>query len=113
MPQNVYISITGLRVRRFYHLPSFWSHALRSMAQARKAPGNLFAEARKIDGIHHTLSVWTDRDAMRAYLTSGPHLDAMRLFPRIAAGRVVGFHAPHAPDWAEVPAIWSERGRVV
>ena len=113
MPQDVYVSITGLQVRRVWHIPSFWSHAMKSMVQARSAPGNLSADARTINGVHHTLSVWTDKDAMRAYLTAGPHLEAMRLFPSIATGKVVGYLAPQAPDWSEVHAIWLERGRVV
>lgn len=113
MPQDVYVSITGLQVRRLWHIPSFWSHAMKSMVQARSAPGNISANARTINGVHHTLSVWTDKDAMRAYLTAGPHLAAMRLFPRIATGKVVGYLATQAPDWSEVHAIWLEWGREV
>jgi quinol monooxygenase YgiN len=113
MPQDIYVSITGLQVCRVWHVPAFWVQAARSMAQARKAPGNISAAARTLNGVHHTLSVWTDRDAMRAYLTTGPHLQAMRLFPRIATGKVVGYHATEAPDWSDVHAIWVERGRVV
>ena len=64
---EVYVSITGLQVRRAWHIPVFWVHAMRSMAQARAASGNISAEARTIKGVHHTRSVWTDRDAMRAY----------------------------------------------
>ena len=113
MSQEVHVSITGLRVRRAWHVPVFWLHAVRSMAQARSAPGNISAEARTIHGVHHTLSVWTDVQAMRAYLASGPHLGAMRLFPRIATGKVVGFAARAAPDWSDVPAIWAQQGRTV
>ncbi len=86
---------------------------MKSMVQARSAPGNLSADARTINGVHHTLSVWTDKDAMRAYLTAGSHLEAMRLFPSIATGKVVGYLAQQAPDWSEVHAMWLERGRVV
>jgi hypothetical protein len=113
MQQDVYVSITGLQVRRVWHIPSFWSIAMKSMVQAHNAPGNIFADARTINGVHHTLSVWADRDAMRTYLTAGPHLEAMRLFPSIATGKVVGYLAQQAPDWSEVHAIWLERGRVV
>lgn len=113
MPKDVYVSITGLQVRRVWHVPSFWSHAMKSMVQARSASGNLSADARTINGVHHTLSVWTDKDAMRAFLTADAHLQAMRLFPSIATGKVVGYLAKQPPDWSEVHAIWQERGRVV
>ncbi len=113
MQHDVYVSITGLRVQRVWHIPTFWLHAMKAMVQARKAPGNISAYARTINGVHHTLSVWTDKDAMRAYLIAGPHLEAMRLFPSIATGKVVGYLAPKAPEWSEVHAIWLDRGRVV
>lgn len=113
MPQEFYASITGLQVRRVWHIPSFWSHAVKSMTQARSAPGNISVDARSINGVHHTLSVWTDKDAMRAFLTSGPHLSAMQIFPGIATGKVVGYLTKRPPDWSEVHAIWLERGRVV
>ena len=112
-PPQVYVSITGLQVRRARDLPSFWSHAVRAMAQARSAPGNISADTRTINDVHHTLSAWTDDAAMRAYLAAGPHLEAMRLFPTIATGKVVGYLTRGIPDWSEVHAIWIEHGRVV
>lgn len=65
MQQDVYVSITGLQVRRVWHIPSFWSIAMKSMEQARNAPGYISADARTINGVHHTRSVWTNKDAMR------------------------------------------------
>jgi quinol monooxygenase YgiN len=113
MQQSVYVSITGLQVRRVWLIPTFWSIAMKSMVQARTAPGNISADARTINGVHHTLSVWTDRAAMRAYLTTGPHLDAMRLFPTIATGKVVGYQTDRIPDWSEINTIWRDYGRNV
>ncbi|SEP65794.1 hypothetical protein SAMN05428995_101422 [Loktanella sp. DSM 29012] len=113
MTTDVYISITGLTVRRPWHTPIFWALAVQSMMQAREADGNLSADARTIDGVHHTLSVWTDQAAMRAYLTTGAHLKAMRRFSSIATGKVVGYMTAQVPDWADVPAIWRDRGRAV
>ena len=114
MPQSdVYVSITGLRLRRFWHAPVFWSHATRSLQQAKAAPGNISASARTINGVHHSVSVWIDRSAMTAYLASGAHLQAMRLLPRIATGKTYGFTTDRVPDWSEIPAMWQEHGRVV
>jgi len=113
MQQSAYVSITGLQVRRVCHIPSLWLHAMKSMAQARIAPSNISADACTIHGVHHTLSVWTDRAAMRAYMTTGPHLEAMRLFPKIATGKVVGYQTDRIPDWSEINAIWRDHGRNV
>ena len=109
----LHISITGLRLKRPWHAPAFWLHAVAAMAQARRARGCLFADARTVDGVHHTLSVWTDRGAMLAYLREGAHGRAMRLFPVIAEGRTMGFTASEAPDWPQAVAIWRAQACVV
>ena len=113
MTESVYVSITGLRVRRFWHVPMFWRHAIASMAQARKADGCLGASAKTINGIHHTRSIWRDREDMLAFLGNGAHLEAMKLFPRIAKGKTLGFEATEVPDWDEVHRLWRTQGREV
>ncbi|MCE8000922.1 MAG: hypothetical protein HEP70_18885 [Rhodobiaceae bacterium] len=109
----MYVSITGLRVRHFWQTPIFWRHAIASMNQARRADGCVSAEARTINGIHHTRSVWRNRDAMRAYLASGAHLEAMRVFDKVATGKTYGFDTPEIPDWNAVHALWHEKGNEV
>ncbi|MBB1248138.1 hypothetical protein [Rhizobium sp. G21] len=105
-----YVSITGMRVRSVWRLPRFAFHAVRSMSQARRAEGNLFADARKIDGVHHTLTVWTDRTAMLAYLRAGAHRCAMQAFPTLGMGYAFGFDAATRPDWTAVHALWLAEG---
>ena len=108
-----YISITGLTLRSRRHVFRFWWHAIGSITQAKRAPGNRSADARTIAGVHHTLSVWDDEQAMRAYLNSGAHLRALRAFRQIATGKTIGFVADAAPSWDEVHDIWASRGREV
>jgi len=113
MSDTVYVSITGLQLNKVWHAPVFWRHASASMSQAQKANGCMSADARTIDGVHHTLSVWTSREAMQAYLTKGAHLNAMKTFKKIATGKVYGFETATVPDWQEVPALWRDKGRSV
>lgn len=105
-----YVSITGLRVRSFWRYPRFAFHGARSMMQARSADGNLFADARKIHGVHHTLTVWTDRSAMLAYLRAGAHRRAMVAFPSLGTGYAFGFEAMDRPEWSAVHALWLAEG---
>jgi len=106
-PKSMWISVTGLRVRRLWHYPKFLRLTGCAMAQARAAEGNLRAETRTVGGIHHTLSVWRNREAMRDYMTAGAHLEAMQAFERIATGYGVGYQSTEVPDWAHVPDIWA------
>jgi len=105
-PPLLYISVTGFRLRYPVLAPVFWFHAVRALAQARNAPGNRHAAARTVDGVHHTLTAWTDRGAMRAYLGSGPHRSAMRAFPWLGTGRTCGFDAEGIPDWPTALRLW-------
>ena len=113
MDHPVYVSITGLKVRHLWQVPVFWRHAIAAMMQARAADGCLRAETRTINGVHHTLSVWRDREAMLAYLRTGPHLAAMKVFRRIATGKVHGFETVEVPGWDRVHQLWQDEGRVV
>lgn len=108
-----YISITGLQLRAAWHFPRFMWHASRSMQQALAEDGCLLAEARRISGVHHTRSLWADRQTMLAYLRSGAHAEAMRHFRTIATGKVLGFEADQVPDWPELHRLWRDEGREV
>jgi hypothetical protein len=108
---QLYISITGLRVKSGFATMRFWWFTVRAMIQAKKAIGNISADARSVDGTHHTLSVWRDRDSMLAYLRSGSHLRAMQNYKSLGTGSVYGFHAVKAPSWETALKLWREHGR--
>ena len=69
------------------------------------------AEVRRINGVHHTLTVWESARAMRDFVHSGAHQRAIRAFHGIATGKTLGFETDDPPDWDQVPAIWRDRGR--
>ncbi len=107
----IYVSITGLHLKGRRHAFRFAWHALRAMRQARRARGNIRAEAKTIDGVHHTLTVWEREADMRRFLYRGAHRAAIGAFPAIASGKTFGYEADTVPDWDEVHALWRERGR--
>lgn len=108
----VYVSITGLMIRRPWHLPRFYLHASRSFRQVRRAPGLLRADVRRINGVHHTLTVWESRSAMLDFIHSGAHRRAIRAFRGMATGKTFGFETDNPPGWDQVHALWRDRGRV-
>lgn len=110
---KVYVSITGLRLKSPLFYPVFTWHAVRSYAEAQRADGSLSVRTKTIDGVHHTISAWRDKAAMRRYLTRPRHLAAIKVFSWIATGETVGFEAETVPDWPEARAIWERDGRQV
>ena len=108
---SVYVSITGLRIKAFWHLPTFWHYAVPAMIQAKAEEGCLQADARTINGVKHTRTAWVDEAAMRAFLYKGAHLDAIRAFRKIATGKTFGAEMQDIPDWPTVHQMWRDRGR--
>lgn len=107
----MYISITGLQLRSSFQYLRFWYHAIPVMKQVRQAGGNVFADARTINGVHHTLTAWENELAMKRFLYQGAHRKAIKAFPTMATGKTLGFQAETIPPWADVPEIWNTRGR--
>ena len=110
---RVYVSITGLVLHSPLHWPRFAFHAGASMTQARSAAGNRFAEARQIGEVHHTLSVWDNRDAMAQYLRAGAHLRAMQVFSKIGHGKTYGYETDTPPGWKDVPRLYEQHATPV
>ena len=98
---SAYASITGFRVKERRHWLRFWWHTARSIARARRARGNLRVEVRYIPGVHHTLTIWTDEIAMRAFLVNGA-----KVYRRIGTGHPLGFTAHWPPDWEAALQRW-------
>lgn len=107
----VYVSITGFRVRGIWQQPRFWWLTLRAAGQARAAPGNISTSLRASNGVYHTLTVWSGREAMLAYLVAGAHREAMRANRSLGSGRTLGFEAAEPPGWPEALARWRAEAR--
>ena len=73
------ISITRLRVRRWWYLPQFFFEALRSAKQAAAAEGNLHTGLLRDRHLTFwTSTSWTSEAAMKAFMHAKPHGPAMR-----------------------------------
>lgn len=111
---SYHITVTGLQIKSWRKLPAFVRFARRSMIQAKAAPGVVLAIGTYRQGIHHTLSVWQDNDAMQAYMRSGPHRGAMAISRDIGSMvKVYGYDSDKIPSMEEAIELWQQHGRVV
>lgn len=72
------VSITRLRLRRWWFLPSFALYAWRSFRQVQSRAGfvgGAFAAERPL--CFWTFTVWSDEEAMRAFRNAAAHMRAM------------------------------------
>lgn len=110
------ISVTRLRLRSPRYLPAFLWHALSSHTQAKRAPGNLQTKTRRqAKNVFWTLTAWQNEAAMRAYMTSGSHRQAM---PKLAQwcdeASVVHWEQDSntLPSWQEAEQRMLQQGRL-
>ena len=110
-----FVSVTRLRLRSIRFLPAFAVHTLRSLRQVRGSAGfrggSLLPDRR---WTFWTLTVWDDRDAMRAYMTAGAHRTAMpKLLDWCDEASVVHWDTatPDLPDWPDADARMRLKGR--
>lgn len=109
------ISVTRFRPRSLLQMPSFAMHAARAITQLRLAKGWIDgAVKRDADHSFWTMTVWTDEEAMLAYLSSGAHGAALpRLSDLAVEASVVRWVSDEAalPKWSEAVQRMRHAGR--
>jgi len=107
--------VTRLRLRALRFLPAFAWHTRRTLAQVQAAPGflggALLPDRR---WTFWTMTVWTRREDMRAYVASGAHRAAMTHLPVWCDEASVvhwDLETPVMPGWAEAEQRMRRDGR--
>jgi hypothetical protein len=110
------VSLTRLRLRRFWHLPAFLRHANASAGQLRNMPGFTGGYlAFNWKWTFWTVSCWQSREAMHAYRGSGAHAAAMKHLPvwcEEAAVATIEGEGLVLPPPAEATRLMKEHGRL-
>ncbi len=112
----VFVSLTRLRIRSLRFVPLFVMDTLRSLGQVKKAPGfrqgALLADR---SWTFWTLTAWDSQDAMRAYMTTGSHKQAMpKLLHWCDEASVAHWTQPDddLPTWDEADRRMRAEGRI-
>ena len=109
------ISVTRLRVRKWYFVPTFLLRSLRISRQAKNAPGNLAVRVLQDQRLTFwTCTSWESEAAMRAFMLAPPHGPAMRkLLEWCDEAALVHWDQAEAdlPSWTEAHARMQRDGR--
>ena len=111
-----FLSLTRLRIRSIRFLPQFGLHAMRSIAQVRKAPG--FTRGALLpdhDWTFWTFTAWESQEAMRQYMITGAHQRAMpQLLHWCDEASVAHWEQTEAalPSWEEADQRMRTIGRI-
>jgi hypothetical protein len=109
----MFISLTRLRLRRWWYLPEFFWRSARSIAQAKSSVGFLagatLADKRRT---FWTMTGWENEAAMKAYRGVGAHQAAMKRLPGWCDEACVAhYSADGLPSWAEAWDHMTEHAR--
>ena len=100
---TMFVSVTRLRLRRWWSLPAFAVYTWRANRQVVRAAGfaggRLAAEPRLA---FWTITVWADEAAMKRYRNGGAHLKAM---PRLSGWCDEAAYAHWTTDDPAVPTV--------
>jgi len=102
----MYVSVTGLKTNNLYASMKFWLLTIPAFRAAQKADGILLCENKRRNGYQHTLTVWKTKAHMLAYVRSPRHMKAIKAFPSIAIGRLLGYESDAIPGWNEALLKW-------
>ena len=111
----MFISITRLRLRRWFFLPSFFIASGKCVKQAQESAG--FVEgATLLDKklAFWTVTLWRDGTSMKAYRGHGAHKDSMPRFANWCDEGCVAHWEPAEgllPDWGEINKQMTSLGR--
>ncbi len=109
------ISITRLRVRRWWYLPQFIFESLRTAKRASRAEGNLsVALLRDRRQTFWTRTSWTSEAAIKKYMHTAPHGPVMRkLLDWCDEASLVRWtqDSEELPSWSEAHRRLQQNGR--
>ena len=108
-----YVSVTGFTPKNGFQLPRFWWHTLRCLNQARRSSGNLGVSARYVSRVYYTMTVWSDEESARAFVSLGAHRKAMSNFRSMGSGKTFGYRSSSLPQWEMAYSLWSRYGKDV
>jgi hypothetical protein len=92
----MYVSYTHFRAK-WWAVPVFQYHAIRSYGQAKKSIGLLSIKAWSRDWRNYcTLTVWESKKDMLLFLTKGAHKKAMELSDFMGEGYTTGWQSSTA-----------------
>mmetsp|Transcript_20185 Transcript_20185/g.32721 ORF Transcript_20185/g.32721 Transcript_20185/m.32721 type:complete len:163 (-) Transcript_20185:179-667(-) len=109
-----YVSVTGLLSKSWQSIPKFLYLSSRAYNAAIKAEGNVYSSMFSKDGIHHTITVWESKEAMRYYFSGEEHVTAMKSLTVVSSYvKVHGYFMDEVPSVEEAIREWRKEGRRV
>lgn len=99
------VTITSIELKSPFQFFALSRHAMQIIRQLRATEYKVFRK-RGIWTTHYTMTLWENEAQLRAFATSGAHLQAMRASGKIAKEiKTVTFDADALPSWREAKRI--------
>lgn len=106
------VTITSIELKGPFKFFILSAQALKIMDQLKASNSKAFKK-RGFWTTHYTMSLWEDEGSLRAFATSGAHLEGMKKSSQIAKEiRTYTYDADKLPPWSEAFKLL-EKGKVL
>uniref|UniRef100_A0A7S2H0E0 ABM domain-containing protein n=1 Tax=Helicotheca tamesis TaxID=374047 RepID=A0A7S2H0E0_9STRA len=107
----MFVTVTGLKVAKWYQYPRLWKHTLYCATAAQETPGCLMVETFSVDGFHHTFSAFQDQKSLKTFSRGKAHMKAIKAFRSIAEGKIYGWECETLPTREEALQLWQSNAK--
>jgi heme-degrading monooxygenase HmoA len=110
----MYITVTYIRLRSVWKFFALANHVGKTQIQTQNSPGFIQMKRTGWGKLHYTLSAWESEAALKVFMRSGAHLEAMKQSKDLSTDLgTYTYEAAELPDWKTAKALVMEKGRIL
>ena len=106
------VTITSLRLKRFWGFFKLSWYGFKINKQARREKGFVKMKNTGFGKLHYTISQWQSEDDLKRFARSGAHLKAMKESSQLASEIITySFPSENFPSWGDAKVRLQENGK--
>lgn len=108
------VTLTSLRLKSVWYFFKLSWFGLKISQQAKQQEGFIQLKNTGFGYLHFTCSAWQNEKAMKEFMRSGAHLEAMKNSGSLAQEiRTYTYQTDHLPSWKEAKTLLTEKGKAL
>jgi hypothetical protein len=112
--KSVYITITSIRLKSWWHFFELARLSIAIQEQLKKQNGFISMKRSGFGYIHYTLSVWQSEEALKLFAKEGSHRVAMSRTAAVATETLTHtYQSDNIPNWKEARRLLGLHGKLL
>lgn len=108
------VTLTSIRLKSVWHFFKLSWFGLKISQQVKSQAGFIQLKNTGFGYLHFTCSAWQSEKAMKEFMRSGAHLEAMKNSASLAREiRTYTYQTDQLPSWQAAKVLLAEKGKVL